>query len=390
MKVKKSEILIYLSYICLYISLFLGDVYDSGDIGIWTQILRWCSYFLIIFSCIYVRHRKNDFIKMFGVFILTLLYAVKTEDLYWSILVLLIYNLKKIDIEKIFKISVKILAVGISMVLIACILGILPDILTTRNTVVDIAYNRHSFGFYHSNVLPLLIFYLEVYYICLAKENVKRIYILCFMLLSIVVNSFCNSRNALILSIILSCSLILWNKRLDRNNCKGLYWITTLSIPAMSIFSVAMTFLLLKGGVWNSIDTIFSGRFRLAIFKIRRIGIHLINIMSNKDFVNDNVTYVNGVNLDTIVLDNGYLYVMLRYGILIIMFYIVIAYLLAQKNKENGYALITLISVLIINFVDNDLVDYSFLPFILWAFNEIENSINSKLKFKLAKGANEI
>ena len=331
-KVKKSEILIYLSYITLYISLFLGDVYDSGNIGIWAKILRLCSYFLIIFSCIYVKHRKNDFVKMVGILILTLMYAVKTGDLYWSILVLLIYNLKRIDIEKIFKISSKILFAGISMVLIACLLRILPDILTSRNTVVDIAYNRHSFGFYHSNVLPLLIFYLEVYYICLVKENFKRIYILCFMFFSIVVNLFCNSRNALLVSIILSCCLLFWRKGLKKNEHKGLYWITILSIPGMSIFSIAMTFLLLKGGIWNAVDTFFSGRFRLAIFKIRRIGIHLINIMSNEDYVSDNVTYANGVNLNSVVLDNGYLYVMLRYGVLIIIFYIVVAYLLAKKK----------------------------------------------------------
>ena len=32
-----------------------------------------------------------------------------------------------------------------------------------------------------------------------------------------------------------------------------------------------------------------------------------------------------------------------------------------------------LIAVFIANFVDNDLVDYSFFPFILWAFNDWKN-----------------
>ena len=42
--------------------------------------------------------------------------------------------------------------------------------------------------------------------------------------------------------------------------------------------------------------------------------------------------------------------------------------------------------------MDNDLVDYSFLPFILWAFNEInmENSVKSKLRLILAKGENQV
>lgn len=127
--------------------------------------------------------------------------------------------------------------------------------------------------------------------------------------------------------------------------------------------------LLLKGGIWNTIDDFFSGRFRLAIFKMRRIGLHLINIMSNESFVNDNITYVDGKNMSSIVLDNGYLYVLLRYGILILLIYFFIAYCLAKKNKGNACVLGALIAVFIANFVDNDLVDYSFFPFILWAFN---------------------
>lgn len=67
---------------------------------------------------------------------------------------------------------------------------------------------------------------------------------------------------------------------------------------------------------------------------MRRIGFHFINVMSNENFINDNITYANGQNLSTVVLDNGYLYIILRYGMLVLFFYFFIAYLLAQKNKK--------------------------------------------------------
>nr|WP_243176689.1 hypothetical protein [Blautia segnis] len=301
----------------------------------------------------------------------TLLYGVKTGDLYWSVLILLIYNSKKINIERVYKTSSRIIVIGIISVLILCMFGVLPDILTSRNTVEQINYNRHSFGFYHSNVLPLLIFYLEVYYICIAKEKIRNNVIVFFMLLAGVINTFCHSRNALILSLALSL-FVIFVKKMKKGEYKILYQTTVLSIPCMSIFSFSMLFLLLKGGIWNTIDTFFSGRFRLAIFKMRRIGLHLINIMSNESFVSDNITYVNGKDISSIVLDNGYLYVILRYGILIILVYFLIAYCLAKKNKGNACVLGTIIAVFIANFVDNDLVDYSFLPFILWAFNNFK------------------
>ena len=143
-KIKKSEILFYLSYIILYISLFLGDVYNIGDLDILARNLRICSYILIFIACINLRFGKKEFFKMIIILIITLLYALKTGDLYWSILILLIFNSKKVDIESVYKISLRIIVIGIISVLFLCFIGILPDILTSRDTVEQINYNRHS------------------------------------------------------------------------------------------------------------------------------------------------------------------------------------------------------------------------------------------------------
>lgn len=392
-KFKKNEFVFQLSYIILCVSLFIGDVYSIGNMDTVARYLRMGSYILIFISCINLRLKKKDFFRMVAILMVTLLYGIETRDLYWSILILLIYNSKNVDMERVYKTSFKILVIGIISVLILCIFGFLPDVLTSRNTVNQINYNRHSFGFYHSNVLPLLIFYLEVYYICIVKEKIRDNMIVFFAVLAGAVNTFCHSRNALILSLALSI-FTLFAKKMKKDEYKILYRTAVLSIPCMSIFSFSMMFLLLKGGIWNTIDTFFSGRFRLAIFKMRRIGIHLINIMSNESFVNDNITYLDGKYMSSIVLDNGYLYVILRYGILIILGYFLIAYCLAKKNKGNACVLGALIAVFIANFVDNDLVDYSFLPFILCAFNNfradsiIENmgeKVNGIYKGKIEK-----
>lgn len=319
------------------------------------------------------------------IFMITLLYAMKTGDLYWSILILLIYNSKKINIESVYRISLRIIIIGIISVLFLYLIGVLPDVLTSRDTLEQIDYNRHSLGFYHSNVFPLLIFYLEVYYICIVKERVRDSVIVLFMIFAVIVNVFCRSRNAIIISLLLSVFVILAKKKENGEN-KVLYHATVLSIPVMSIFSFSMMFLLLRGGIWNTIDTFFSGRFRLAIFKMRRIGFHFINVMSNENFINDNITYANGQDLSTVVLDNGYLYIILRYGILVLFFYFFIAYLLAKKNKRNICILGTIVMVFIANFVDNDLVDYSFLPFILWAFNDFgTNNVIKNVRVKFEK-----
>lgn len=47
------------------------------------------------------------------------------------------------------------------------------------------------------------------------------------------------------------------------------------------------------------------------------------------------------------------------------------------RNYSDGF---------IANFVDNDLVDYSFLPFILWAFNDFgTNNVIKNVRVKFEK-----
>lgn len=189
-KLEKRELLFYLSYIIVYISLFIGDIYNDGDLDTFARYLRICSYILIFISCIKLKRKKKEIFQMLVILMFTLLYAMKTGDLYWSILILLIYNSKRAKIEEIYKISLNIIVIGIISVFILCVVGILPDVLTTRNTVEQINYNRHSFGFYHSNVLPLLVFYLEVYYICIKKEKVRDAMLAFFVIIANIVNFF--------------------------------------------------------------------------------------------------------------------------------------------------------------------------------------------------------
>lgn len=385
MRIKHRELCVYLSYICLYVSLFMGDIYQSGMVSYISMVMRFVSYGLIVLSTFQFKLRGKDYLVFALIMMLTLIYGLTTRDFYWSVLALLIYNSKKIMVNNIFKISFAIIVCGSAVVILLCAIGVLPDVITARNSLITSDYSRHSLGFYHSNVLPLLVLYMEVYYVILKKDKLKLKVIFAFLLFSILLNLICNSRNAFILSCMLFLLVLFEKYKKKKKILMGvMYKISTYSVPVIAGFSYAMMFLLLRGGIWNTIDTFFSGRFRLAIFKMRRIGLHLINIMSNEAFASDNITYVNGTMLHTVQLDNGYLYIFLRYGILMVFFYILVANLLSKKAKGNFGLLGVLFIVFFANFVDNDLVDYSFLPFILWAFNDLpKDGMISRMKSKI-------
>ena len=237
----------------------------------------------------------------------------------------MLFNSRKVNIKNIFRISIAILLIGIAVVIALVLLGFLPDILTARDSLSLNSYTRHSFGFYTSNVLPLLTLYILSYYILIFESQIKISVIIFTVLTSLVISELCDSRNAFILSVVLSAAVICI--KISKCKYRILLPLSRFLVPSLIIISYAMLFLLPLGGIWNTIDTLFSGRFRLGIFKMRRIGLHPVNIMSNDSFFDDNVTYVNGEHLDTVVLDNGYLYVGLRYGIIILLFYIYISHI---------------------------------------------------------------
>ena len=80
-KLEKRELLFYLSYIIVYISLFIGDIYNDGDLDTFARYLRICSYILIFISCIKLKRKKKEIFQMLVILMFTLLYAMKTGDL---------------------------------------------------------------------------------------------------------------------------------------------------------------------------------------------------------------------------------------------------------------------------------------------------------------------
>ena len=373
MKVKKSGFIFYLSYFLLYISLFMGDVYTVDGLVDVARMIRLLSYVFVVLAIFNNKLNVKECLIFVAIFLPAFVYGVYTGDLYWSILVSLIYASKDAHMDKLISMSFWTLFAGTLLVVALYGMGFLPDVLTVRNSAVLNSPDRHSFGFYHSNVLPLLNLYLEIYYIFLKGEKAKTLNIFAFGIIACILKIFCDFRNAFLLSSALSIAFLVQRTVGFGPKIRRLLFVMSkYSVAIMSAFSVMMMFLLLRGGIWDYIDYLFSGRFRTGILKMRRTGLHLINLMSNAEFASDNIRHENGTFFDTLILDNGYLYMILRYGILIILFYFIVSAMLTRRAKNNVYLLISLLAAFSANFIDNDLADYSFLPFILYAFNDVK------------------
>lgn len=344
-------------FILYYLSFFIQDLAIQDTFYI-VKILHYTSYLFLIAHLGKSKRKENTLLIFFITIAISAILAIFTHDIYWSIISLIAISSIDIDSRHIVKISFYILFIFVLLSFMALILGLLPNIVNSRSEETIL---RYGMGFYHSNVLPMIILYLMVYRILILGNRLKTIEIIFWIILSMLVYSACNSRNGLYGTII--CALLyIFTKKTSISLIyhKILVFIAKYVIWICVLFSMTMVILQPYNisAIYN-INNYFTGRFAIAYHQMRRGGLYFINTMNGEE-------YSSIAN----VLDNGYLYTILRYGVLFILFYIFIQQTLVKKYEKNNNVLVILISLVLTNMIDNDLYSYGFLPFIVLTFSQ--------------------
>ncbi len=375
-KIRVNEFLFGIGYIILFIALFLDDIAFRRDVSLIVKMLKALSICVLIFITINKEWGKSFFKEFIVSLLIGFIILICSGDFFFFIVILLGYNSSKIKDESIYKLAYYSCFIFLMFTLGLYLIGILPDVLSYRTDFSVEA--RHSFGFIHSTVLPLILCYMLSYYIAIKKEKTKVSTVLVFLFFGIVAYMYCKSRNAFAgILVIAFIALILKNKFI-RKNLKVLFkfiakWITLVCI----IISVVSGILRYKGvfmPIWYAYDRVFTNRSLLASSAIESYGIHLINNMSYLEYSSLGV-YVDSYIHHGLVLDNAYMYILIRYGILILIFTYMVLFSFYKEQKENVYTCVTFIVVIILNMTDNDMLSYGCLPFLLIGIKNIWNKV---------------
>ncbi|MDU5913000.1 MAG: hypothetical protein E6Z21_01775 [Anaerococcus vaginalis] len=365
-KIYKNEILFLVAYICFFISLFLNDVRFKSDIYIFTRNLRYFSYFIALIQLIIHKENYKQFIIEMIVLAVTMVYYVFTNDIYLPMLAVLIFGSIETSEERVCNISLRLLTLGTLTVVIGNLVGIFPDVMTSMAYSTDLT--RHSYGFYHSNVLPNNLLIIEILLVWKYKKKFSIFWILIFLVLNILIYDLSRSRMSIVISIIFTLGLIsLKLKFISLIIEKVIYIISFFITPILTILSVVFMLLVNSSNfLVYRIDLIFSSRFWAAFLKYSRLGIKLFNFSSNEFFY-----------YDKLIIDNGYLFLLLRYGVIALVVINFISINLVMKSRNQIYRLICIINIFTIASIDNLFLSYRFLPFLIFAFLKI----NKKLIF---------
>lgn len=340
-----------IGYVLYYFTLFFEDL--PLDSSFLFKLLRYSAYLCFAFYYLATRPAVKQMICAVVLFAVNFAIGFEMRDFYWAILMAMLFAFRSAEPERILKMSFNLLLALTVATLCLAIVGALPNLNTMRG---GDGLARYSMGFYHSNVFPLAVFHLFCLRILILspKQRMPVMETLYWVILTIVTYFACGSRNALIgTGLCIVAYFVVEYVTQRRIVRKVLLFASKWIVCFCVLFSVIL--MLLQGTnitLVHRINGLFSGRFGLAYTQMKETGLALINTMPRSMFG---------------VLDNGYLFIVLRYGVVYVVFYMFLQYYLSAKYKGNLPALAVFTVAAIMNMVDNDLLSYGFLPLMVLA-----------------------
>ena len=358
---KKTDILFYAAYIAYYLGLFVTYLSLDNDIS---SLLKKC---LSLFACLFlavnlipvffngVTLTKNKII-IISLFVAIAAVSVMLKDFFIIVIYLFALNIffRVNNIDILFKMSFILLLTLTISVIMLCMVGVLENVRTSRDGNV-----RYGMGFYHSNVLPLIIAYLCMYYHNY-KRKVSILSFLAFEFFTLVVYLICNSRNSVLaLQFFFILSFIAQKLKENKKYIKFLKMLCIIVVPLISVFSLALLYLYHnKSPVAIFLNDVFNNRIYMANLYFHYQKLKIINLITTD--------YYNVISL---TLDNGYYYSIARYGVIFLLFIFAAVYYLTKRADKQGNicAFNIIIVVCAMNFIDNGFFSFLFYPFIISA-----------------------
>ena len=353
-KINKINLLFSISYVLFVFSLFNRDVSNTDVLYPLTIPAKYIALVILTAGIMFRVYSKKQIQVVIILLCADLLVLVKSGALIFILISLFAFFANKLEDKDILRVAYFTLLFFTLCVFIFSIVGGYNDEITKR-WVGSAA--RHSLGFYHSNVLPLIYSYLVGYGLLTGIFKKKHYFIL--LIVDLIIYYFCGSRNSLFTTFLLVLGKWFIDSVIETGRFKKIInrivgFGAKLIVPLLAVFSIFIPLMLDKVAAFRMLDYMLSYRFTYIASMIQNLGISLIPKMTNKTYFGNEI-----------VIDNGYAFLIIRYGVLMIIFLSILTYCVAKKYKNNTFVLFLIIVVACSNLIDNDLIDYSVLPYLI-------------------------
>lgn len=262
-----------------------------------------------------------------------------------SLIIATVYNEKYINTFSKFIFGGLLL--GMILVLVGFLFGILPDVTTFEHGTI-----RHSLGYKIPPNMSNFYLGLLANFIYINKEKPKHIWNLLLLIPSFEISKYTDGRASFYCTLLLVfftlVSDIVQKKLFDIS--KILYYLTSIAGITIIVLSVYDAVFFFSNPILQQIDYFFTGRLKWFASAWREYPINLFG---------NNVSYnINGPE-NGIILDNVFLTILLRHGILIFLMCVIIIGKLLKHLKNNKEVVV--LSIWFVIFI-NSAVSASWMP----------------------------
>ncbi|MCM1157444.1 MAG: hypothetical protein NC300_04035 [Bacteroidales bacterium] len=306
-------------------------------------------------------YTKREWINIFLLIILGMILIVTAGIDGFIITAISIVCLKHIDLRRIFKYLLVVCSILFFTIVIMSLAGIIKTDITTVNRVVDGSVkeiSKNSLGFLRPNATYRSFFILVLLYYYLKYYSLKIVDFVVTILLASFFFYETECRTGFFCTVIFVVLVVLF-KYLKLHTNKVICEVVPFVPIAVFAFSfVSASRYTGSSLLWRAINELLSNRLHMAnvylkMYRPKMFGQYLLSTADIQEYL---------------VLDNGYLQMLLGYGVIVTILFLVSTFLVLKKMIRNGY-IIEMILILI---------------FCLYGFSEallLDSAMNFSLMF---------
>lgn len=280
--------------------------------------------------------------------------AYFSHNLHIVTLAILLYALKDYNMKKILHSSYYTLIVVSLFTVLMSLIGVYPNIISSRNDNI-----RYAFGFGSATLAQSMVLFLFLLRLGMKQDKMSYLYILFMLVLSCVVYYFTLARTGIVLSIITFTVSILLKVDAFHNlfdyicGKKFLVIIISLLPVIYTGLSILFTFLLeLDNSFAIWLNGVLSTRLRLQLDAFHTYGLTLFGVKFN----------IFDTSGNYIGVDNSYLFIYFNYGLFAIILVLIGYFLLMRESLLNkNFTLCYILGIIFVQaLVEPYLIDYKY------------------------------
>ena len=250
-------------------------------------------------------------------------------------MIVLMVSLSNNNITKFVKALYYSVILGIICILLMRFIGFIPD----KTSLSPRGITRYAFGFGTTRGLAEMYLTFCQLFVYLKFDRIKTWWLILLALLIIPINIYTDSRATLLLGFLL-LFLVYMLKKKNNKLTKILYIGTVLSFIVSSVAIFLGSLMYDYSPFWIKIDSFLSGRLQLGHWFLVHYPTKLLG--QSLPIGLDQQTLLAQFNTDYLMLDSGYLTMILEGGVIItvIMVLIILAAFKKMKRKEDNIGLL--------------------------------------------------